>query len=163
MSIFQPVLSEIVTKASTALGITPVPGQNWFTDVQQLRKSVVEQIKDGRITLPAMLIGIGTGTVDQDFGITNYGTKRYPLEIHYIAQLGATTGNQGAIHDLLVALCLSFDGLSNPTTFQVIEPGEIMTGSDSALNLSLAANSEVQIISGCVRWQPGIQVDITGL
>jgi len=154
LSAFQAEIVGVITTAwpEVALGI------NLKTSVQATKQQIVEQIKDGRFTIPGAVVYFGDTTPEMDYGLGN-DLMRLPVSVFYIGEYGNGFGQTDVDAKLRTLRAAIDDPTAERTTFQSIERGSIDTAEGSAINAELLAGSKTSIIGGNVSWSPGLLIE----
>lgn len=162
MATLAAIIDEVtaLVRSTLSLDAPATPGHvNVLTSIQAAKRSFVEQVKDGTVELPCVVIDIGDLVEDKDFGVAN-DWARLPILFHYIREWGPT-GNQRVVAAEVRTLR---DALNAPgaafTTFTPYEKGTIRTGTDSPVNASLFVGAKSDIIASCLFYTPGFLVQM---
>ena len=163
MGLLTDMIAELKETITAAVGLPEPPAGaiNWLTTIQGTKKSFVEQVKVGRISLPFVVLGIGDFTMgpDSDGAVNSNGYMVAPVTVHYVGQW--TNANQGSVFNEIYAVKVAIDKRpSTLTTCTRIEEGKILTDVDSPINSSLLANSEVQVIASALQYMPGLRTQL---
>ena len=153
-SAIRPVVASAVSLANPPSG-----SYNFFTSMTGITQNFTSQISRGNILLPCVVLEIGDFMPDTDFGIANLTSKRMPITIHYIAELGGTDGGQSGVMDQAFNIGLAFDINPTWTYWEIIEPCTVLSNVDAAINAPLAGASRKSLVSASASWNPGWQVN----
>lgn len=162
MAYLDDLIGELKTVAGTVVAL-PVPGAgqtNTFAVMQGINQNFVNAINSTKVLLPCLVIEIGEFNPELDFGLDNWGQNRIPCTIHYVAQLAGDSGTQAGVDAQARKIALYIDDPANSfSTFGAYESGMVASDLNSAINEALLAVSKVNVISSCVKWDPGFLVN----
>lgn len=154
-----------IVLAQTSIPSPTPPAMNFFTSIQAMKKSIVEFVKNGRVSLPFCVICMGNFPDEPNMGIDTWAQKRVPTALYIVQQWGGTNGSQDWVMGQAQAVGIYIDNPSNgPFTYisQCQESCSIASDVTDDVNRALGAHSEVQVICAGVKWVPGFFVSLAG-
>lgn len=164
--VFTEFLAEFKTIVAAAISLpTAAAGQqNILTTVQGQAMSFVEDVRNGEITLPCIVIDAGNTTEDPGTALNNIGDARWPVAVTVVRALagigtdGVQNSQNGAFLNIL-QIKRAIDVIGDPfQTFYPMEEGKIISSMDSPVNEHLLAESNVMMVAAQIQWLPGLMV-----
>ena len=157
--------AELKSIASAAVSLpTPATGHlNVITTIQGMKRSIVEQLREAnaRLVLPMLVLQFGKFEEEKGLGINSVGLMRAPVTLFYLIQWGGAWNNQDGAYEGVQQIKAVIDTPpSTFTTFYPIEEGVIDSSDECPVNAALFADSQVQIVSAELRYNPGLLVGL---
>ena len=166
MTYLDNLIGELKTIGATVAAL-PTPGSgeaNTYSVVQGMNKNFVEEINEGTVLWPLIVVELGKFEPELEFGIDNWGQNRIPTRIHYVAQLAGVNGTQGDVDEVGRNIVNFIDNPANSPFqyFGAYESGEVISDLGNPIMDALFAVSKVNIVSSTSTWLPGFLVTWSG-